>query len=333
MPKALRNGRADAIGGGHRRRLLQGIFPWMFRSLGLLVLVALAFLGVDVLDGLDLMLHAHLSYLIPAFLVLCLALLTRMTAWILLARALDLGYRRLRSYVKLFFVGWSAALGLPQGVTPLARAALLASDKRSVGRGVTVDIADRVLQVVVLLLLLLPGGAYLSSESARGLLAVLATFGIVAALVPLIWLLARVLRPLFRFLLTHRWAASFTEDIKAAIWEIRHASPTLVMGLLGLQILAALLTVSSLFLASRSLGVDLPYLALIGAFSAVGLTLLLPISINGLGPREGILTAVVAGAGFSSESGVALGLLWFAMATLTRLAAVASWWISSAEEG
>ena len=65
----------------------------------------------------------------------------------------------------------------------------------------------------------------------------------------------------------------------------------------------------------------------------MSLTVLFPISVNGLGPREGILAAAVAGAGFNSEAGVALGLLWFAMQLATRLAATASWFMSSSESG
>ena len=69
------------------------------------------------------------------------------------------------------------------------------------------------------------------------------------------------------------------------------------------------------------------------AISAVSLTVLFPISINGLGPREGILAAAVAGAGFNSEAGAALGPFWFAMQLVTRLAATASRFMSFSESG
>ena len=39
------------------------------------------------------------------------------------------------------------------------------------------------------------------------------------------------------------------------------------------------------------------------------------------------------GAGFNSEAGVALGLLWFAMQLAPRLAATASWFMNSSESG
>ena len=61
--------------------------------------------------------------------------------------------------------------------------------------------------------------------------------------------------------------------------------------------------------------------------------MLFPISINGLGPREGILAAAVAGAGFNSEAGAAPGPLWFAMQLATRLAATASWFVSFSKSG
>ncbi len=69
--------------------LLRCIFPWLLRSLGLLV--GLAFFGVDIVGGLKLMLDARPEYLVPAFAVFCAALLMRMVVWIILARMLNLG--------------------------------------------------------------------------------------------------------------------------------------------------------------------------------------------------------------------------------------------------
>lgn len=297
----------------------------------MLVLVALSFLGVDVIGGLKLMLEARPEYLVPAFSLFCLALLIHMAAWIVLARWLNLGYRRLRSYARVFLIGWSAGLGLPQGVSPLARAAVLASEKRSVGRVVIVDIADRLFQVATFLILLVASAAYLSAESTRVLRGVGIGAVIIAGTIPLVLLGAWFLRPLFRRILSYRWLETFVEDVSTAVKDLRRIRPSLLAGLLSLVMVASLLVITSLFLASRALDVHLSYPALMAAFAAIGLTLILPISINGLGPREGILTAAVAGAGFSSEAGVALGLLWFVMQAVTRLAALPAWFIGSAD--
>ena len=314
-----------------RPGLLRRLLPWLLRSLGLGVLLLLAFVGVDVVGGVELMVHADFVYLLPAFAVLCGSLAMRMSAWIVLARSLKLGYRRLWSYARLYLIGWSVGLGLPQGAAPLARVAVLASDKRSVARGVTADVADRLVQICVLLLMLVPSAAYLSAVSTKALLAVAIAIGVVAAVVPLALLGALLLRPLWQRALEWPWVTKAVQETRTAVKELR-ATPRLALArVAGLQFVANLLTVTSLFLASRSLDVGLSYMALLAAFCVIGLTLTLPISINGLGPREGILTAAVAGAGYSSEAGVAIGLLWFAMQAVTRILAGAAWFISPDE--
>jgi uncharacterized membrane protein YbhN (UPF0104 family) len=295
------------------------------------VLVALAFLGVDIVGGLELMFEAKPGYLIAAFAVFCLALFLRMVVWLILARSLKLGYRRLSSYVRLFLIGWSAGLGLPRGASPLARAAVLAADKRSVGRGVVVDIADRLIQVATYLLVLVVAAAYLSAESTRALAAVGIGLAIVAGLALVILPAAWLLRPLLRRLLTFGWLKTFVEDVRTAAGELRRTPPNLLATLFVMATAASLLSVTALFLTSRSLDVDLSFPALMAAFAAISLTVLFPISINGLGPREGILTAAVAGAGLNSEAGVALGLLWFVMQAVTRLAAATSWFVRPGE--
>ena len=90
-------------------------------------------------------------------------------------------------------------------------------------------------------------------------------------------------------------------------------------------LISALLTLTALYMTSRALDIQIHFMTLMAAWGAVSLAGLFPISINGLGPREGILTAAVAGAGLNSEGGVALGLLWFFMQTATRLAAGLAW--------
>ena len=326
-------GPSGAVGGTSNGGLLRRILPWALRSLGLLVLVlvALGFLSVDIIGALELMLEARPGYLAPAFLVFCLGLLVQMVVWIVLARTLKLGYRRLRSYVRLFLIGWSAGLGLPRGAVPLARAAVLAADKRSVGRGLVVDIADRLLQVVTLLILLVVSTAYLSAESTRVLRGVGIGVAVMAGAVPLLLMAAWLLRPLLRRVLSYPWVKGFREDVSSALRELRGTRPSLLAALLSLAMVASLLSVTALFLTSRALDVDLSYPALMAAFVAVGLAVLFPISINGLGVREGIFAAAVAGAGFSSEAGVALGLLWFLMLAVTRLAASAAWFMKSSD--
>ena len=312
---------------GSTRNWGRKLLRWSPRVLGILVLVLLAFLGVDIVGGLKSLWHVRLEYLFPAVAVFCLGVLGRMATWVLVASSLKLGYSRVISYVRVFLFGWYAGLGIPQGAASLTRLAVIAADNRSVGRGLVAVGVERVTQAAVMLALLVVSSIYMSSFTYDALKWLVVGIAMVAGLALVLGVATRVgaTRSLARRLGSHRKVRSFTEAIVASVTELRHMSIRRLACILGMAILAALLTVTALYLSSRSLDIQIHYVVLITAWAVVGLTSLLPISINGLGPREGILTAAVAGVGLDSEGGVALGLLWFLTQAMTRLVAGAAW--------
>ena len=305
------------------RRLLR----WSPRVLGILVLVLLAFLGVDIVGGLKSLWHVRPEYFIPAFAVFCLGVLGRMATWVLVASSLKLGYSRVMSYVRVFLVGWFAGLGLPQGAASLTRLAVIAADNRSAGRGLVAVGVERVIQFAVMVALLVVSSIYMSSFTFDSLKWLILGIALVVsvALVAGVAILVGATRSLARRLRSYRRLRSFMEGIVASASELRRMSARRLACILGVALLAALLTVTALYLSSRALDIQIQYVVLITAWAAVGLTSLLPISINGLGPREGILVVAVAGVGLDSEGGVALGLLWFFTQAMTRLFAGAAW--------
>jgi len=302
-----------------RRQLIR----WSPRSIGILVLILLAFFGVDFGAGLRSLGHARPEIVALAMGVFCLGVLGRMATWVLLASSLKLGYQRAISYVRVFLVSWFAGLGIPRGAASLTRLAVIAADKRSVGRGMVAVGVEQAMQAATIVILLLFSSIYLSAFSIDGLRWLLLGVGVLAAGTLLLTLAARLrpIRSLRRRLGSHRRVRSFMDETKGAVTEARHMPPHRLAGILGVALVAALLTVTALFISSRALDLHINFVVLMAAWAAVGLTGLLPISINGLGPREGILTAAVAGAGLNSEGGIALGLLWFFMQAATRLIA------------
>jgi len=61
----------------------------------------------------------------------------------------------------------------------------------------------------------------------------------------------------------------------------------------------------------RSIGTDLPISVWLAAVPLVALAMVVPISIGGVGIREGGLVVLLAPHGVSKEKAVAIGLLWF----------------------
>jgi uncharacterized membrane protein YbhN (UPF0104 family) len=80
-----------------------------------------------------------------------------------------------------------------------------------------------------------------------------------------------------------------------------------------------------------SLDISLPFLVM--AWSLVTLAVTLPISIGGLGLREGVLVAMFTSVGEPKEDALALGLLFFIVVMLTRLPGALTWLRGTAASG
>lgn len=72
-------------------------------------------------------------------------------------------------------------------------------------------------------------------------------------------------------------------------------------------------------LVGRSVGVHLPLATWFGTIPLVSLAMVLPISISGVGVREGALAVLLAPHGVAHEQAVAIGLLWFVTTILCGL--------------
>ena len=64
-----------------------------------------------------------------------------------------------------------------------------------------------------------------------------------------------------------------------------------------------------LFFITRSVGVDLSYLFMVAVWGIIALSLLLPLSVNGVGTREAVLVTAFSAVDRSTDAAVAIGLL------------------------
>ena len=95
----------------------------------------------------------------------------------------------------------------------------------------------------------------------------------------------------------------------------RHAA-----SVLALAILYQLVVVSAIYSAIHTIGLTIPNAAVFAFIPAVAMAQVLPISVSGLGLREGMLVLLLHGLGASAAQAVAVGLLWYAMLLLVSLA-------------
>jgi hypothetical protein len=79
------------------------------------------------------------------------------------------------------------------------------------------------------------------------------------------------------------------------------------------------LNVLTVMALGGALGLELPATAYCVAVPLASLLSALPISLNGVGVREGALVWVLTPYGVSGAQGIALGLLWFSVTVATGL--------------
>lgn len=95
--------------------------------------------------------------------------------------------------------------------------------------------------------------------------------------------------------------------------------PRMAVGVLGAALLYQTSTVAVVYCAVRTLGVEIPTAAVLAFAPAVAMAQVLPLSLSGLGVREGMLVILLQPLGVSSGRAVAIGLLWYAMMLIVSL--------------
>ncbi len=88
-------------------------------------------------------------------------------------------------------------------------------------------------------------------------------------------------------------------------------SPVVLSAAYGLSLIVQLLNVATVALLGAAVGLPVPWEAYFMAVPPVILLAALPLSIGGLGVREGALAVALASFGVTHEQGLAVGVLWF----------------------
>jgi uncharacterized membrane protein YbhN (UPF0104 family) len=95
--------------------------------------------------------------------------------------------------------------------------------------------------------------------------------------------------------------------------------PGAAAGVLGVATVYQLSTVTAVYLATRALGLDLPLAAVLAFAPVVAIAQVLPVSLNGLGVREGAFVVFLGPLGVAAGQAIAVGLLVYAMTLAVSL--------------
>jgi hypothetical protein len=150
----------------------------------------------------------------------------------------------------------------------------------------------------------------------RSWIAVMIAGATIAALVVIV-LLAASPNIAGRFADRKNWMR-FIGAVHVGIDRIRR-EPRRAVGVLVAAVTYQLAVLASVYCAIHALGISLPNGAVLAFLPAVAAAQALPISLSGLGIREGLLVILLHPLGVPTGKAVAIGLLWYGMTLVVSL--------------
>jgi len=131
-----------------------------------------------------------------------------------------------------------------------------------------------------------------------------------------------------RFAESHGWRR-FAAAIHLGVGRLRH-HPRAAGNVLGIGFIYGMSLIVATLMAAKALGIDnLGITALMAFFPAVLIAQVLPLTIGGLGVREGALVFFLSSVGIGKQEAIALGLLFYALTIVTSLSGAPSFAIGN----
>ena len=300
---------------------------WALRATGPVVLAVLLIRVVDYGELRDILGDLRVEWLLAAFGAMQLIVLLRTLRWIELHRAFGLPPAGFIYQLRLAYATSLATVVLPQIINPLSRFALLLQDGYRARRALAGSALEKALELAAYVAFGVYGSIVLAS-SFGGLVwwaiavAVAAAAGS-AALFAQRHRLASVATTLIERMpgLGER-ADAGREEVAQEIVAL-HRDVWLRLAAWSLAI--AMTQATMLFLLTRSLGVDLSYPYIVAVWGVIAFSLLLPLTVNGIGTREVILVAAFSAADRSTDAAVAIGLLTLAIVAVGSSPGIVEW--------
>jgi hypothetical protein len=282
----------------HWRSLLRVVI-----SLGALAFI-LSSIGLE--DVVDLIRQADLALMLVAFVLVLAGVAVRAVRWMVLLHALGI-YVPLRRLVELYFVGTFFNAFLPSGFGgDVVRVLELTQDTDATAAlgTVIVDRMTGLLVLFVMALAALPFNAGLLPDEAAWAIGLLAAGGVMAGGVVLQGGLLRRLGGWLPSPLALSGEGALARTYRA----VTDCGPRAIAQALGVSLIFNLMLVSFNYLVARAVGVDIAPAYFLFFVPVLSITLMLPISIGGLGVREGVAVVLFKQAGVGEAAAVAASL-------------------------
>jgi uncharacterized membrane protein YbhN (UPF0104 family) len=290
-------------------------------SFGLLTLLLSR---LDVRQFSEILVSADLFYLGVAIGAYFLGKIMTSARWAVVAR--PLGFRNpLNEFAAFYFLGMFVNLFAPSSLGgDAARVFYLFKERPkteagggeqvSISRAVLSAVVDRAIGLAVLIwigavaLLAFPAYASAVPRTARALILIVA-LGLCLA-----WLLLPFAGRLLRLLKPTAWMADLQQSLDSYT-----ANPWLSFQAVLLSVIIHCIQVWVQILIGRAIGLDIPWSYSFIFFPMVDILSMLPVSVSGLGLREGGYFFFLGKLGMDPEKAVACGTLWFLVVLVNGL--------------
>ena len=343
--RVLREGRAPGLRAGELGargscvvacgRMPRGGFSWALRLVGpVLLLIVIARMPDRAALG-RVLASADLAPLAAALGLTAVNLGLKVERWRVLLRSRGLSYPTRRAWVAYLSSSYVGML-TPGRVGDALRAQFLRHDLGvSYPEGFASVVMDRMCDLYVLVAFVMVG-VYRLSSVVVGELAWVAGLGAVfAVLAPLSLLIPGIAEAVVRRVFSRALGAGgepgsvarFLEALRGLVGRPLFAAAAMTVG-------AFLVNYAQGFLLSRALHLDISFFDIMSMMAIASLLGLIPISVSGVGVREGLFALVFPALGFGVEEGVGLGLLIFATMYLAPvMVGFVSWQVAPPPSG
>ncbi|MGH7768966.1 MAG: lysylphosphatidylglycerol synthase transmembrane domain-containing protein [Candidatus Binatia bacterium] len=285
-----------------------------------LALLAFFLSRIDMMHFFGVLSSAQFSYIAAALLIYLFGQFVSSLRWAVLARTL--GFRNpYKDFATIYFIGMFFSLFTPSTVGgDVGRVFYLARDGADAKKGTTAGpLASATVSVLVdraagMAVLIWIGAVAVAAFPGYALPSAIryATFAIALG-----FLLGFFSLPVLSELLEGR-DNRILRTLRLAVENYRHHWRVLVQAM-ALSLIVHVLQSWMHVLLGRSLDAEIPWSYAFIIYPLVGTFSALPVSLNGIGLREGGYLFLLTRVGVSSEKAIAFGLLWFIIVALDSL--------------
>lgn len=275
----------------------------------------------------------NLLYLMAAWLMIIPFVIIKALKWKRIIQCFNVDYK-LKEAFNVIFIGWFIGLITPARAGDFTRAVYLKNDKKlSLGKSLTTVFLDRALDILVLFILAFFGTSVLASTFLlnKNILFIVASFFILF-LVCLFLLMKKewiilFLKPIYNKLIPLRFkkklAAQFNEFYNG-LSIIRKNKLAFIKAFL-LTVMLWFLSIFQFYLIAYALNLKISYYFLLLFVPITIILELIPITISGIGTRDGAFILFLSLASISSSAAVSFSFLVLIINYLTVVPGFLLW--------